>query len=228
MLKRRERGRRLWFAVALVAALGLFAGGLAFAASETIVAGPAESYSQAAYNTDQGEVVQFRDDGDSHNVTARQTGPDGQALFRTPTLSGGTAGVAGTQYLSAGDYAFFCTVHPTTMSGTLHVTGNGMPQARPSATLSLRSKKISKATKKGLLVAISTTAKVDGVSLVAKLGKAVIGKADGLSLSAGQQFAVLKLTKAGKAKLSKKSAASVTLIATIPFAAPATAKVKLT
>ncbi len=63
MLKRRERGRRLWFAVALVAALGLFAGGLAFAASETIVAGPAESYSQAAYNTDQGEVVQFRDDG---------------------------------------------------------------------------------------------------------------------------------------------------------------------
>jgi hypothetical protein len=69
---------------------------------------------------------------------------------------------------------------------------------------------------------------VDGASLVAKLGKSTIGKVDGLSLTAGQQFATVKLSKAGKSKLSKKSKASVTVTATIPFGTPATAKSKLT
>ncbi len=114
------------------------------------------------------------------------------------------------------------------MQATLVVTSNGAPQARPSATVSVRSKKLAKASKKGILVAINTTAKVDGASLVAKLGKATIGKADGLSLSAGQQFATVKLSKAGKNKLKKKSKASVTVIASIPFGSPASGKTKLT
>jgi plastocyanin len=228
VLMARDRLRRLGLLAGLAIAGVLFAGGLALAASETIVAGPTEAYSQAAYATDQGEVVQFRDDGGSHTVTARQTGPDGQALFRTPTLSGGTAGVGGTQFLSAGDYAFFCTVHPTTMSGTLHVTGNGTPQARPSASVSVRSKKLSKVSKKGVLVAITTSAKVDGASLVAKLGKTTIGTANGLSLAAGQQFATVKLSKSGKNKLKGKTKASVTVTATIPFGPPASGKSKLT
>lgn len=231
MLKRGTAGRRLAMAVALASLAAMAYVGIALAASDQIVAGPAESYDRQAtstpYNADQGDVVKFQDLGGSHNVTARQAGPDGKALFRTPTISGGTAAVDGTQYLSAGDYPFFCTVHPTTMSGTLHVTTNGTPQARPSATLTIRAKKIAKVVKKGIAVALNTSAKIDDVSLVAKLGKATIGKASDLSLAQGQVFETIKLSKAGKSKLRKKSTAKVSVTADIPFGLPATAKAKL-
>jgi plastocyanin len=227
-LKLRRTPRRLLFGLAVVAAGLLFAGGLAFAASQTIVGQADSTFSAPTYTTDQGEVVQFQVAGDTHNVTALQNGPDGQALFRSPTISGGTTGVQGTQYLSAGDYTFYCTIHPTTMQATLHVTGNGAPLARPSAQLSVRSKKLAKVSKKGILVAITTSAKLDDVSLVVKLGKATIGKADDLSLAAGQQFEKVKLSKAGKRKLRGKKKAKVSVTATIPFGSPAVAKSKLT
>jgi hypothetical protein len=38
----------------------------------------------------------------------------------------------------------------------------------------------------------------------------------------------VKLTKAGKSKLSKKSKASISVTADIPFGSPATGKAKLT
>jgi plastocyanin len=225
MLKR-ETGRRLWLAVAVAAFSAMAYAGFALAASDTIVGGPADTYSQATYNTDQGAVVQFQDLGGSHNVTARQNGPDGQTLFKTPTITGGTAGVDGTQYLPAGDYSFFCTVHPTTMHGTLHVTANGTPQARPAATVTLRTKTISKAIKKGLLVSVNASTAVGGATLTAKLGKATIGKTS-TSLASGAQTKTVKLSKAGKSKLGKKSSAKVSVTAEIPFGAPATAKAKL-
>jgi plastocyanin len=226
--KQRRTRKRLVFGLAVVTSGVLFAGGMAMAASDTVVAGPGEAYSASTYNADQGEVVQFRDDGGDHNVTARTNGPDGGALFLSPTISGGTASVQGTQYLPAGDYAFFCTVHPTTMSGTLHITGNGTPQARPTASVKVQSRKLAKVNKKGVQVAITSSAKVDGASLVAKLGKATIGKLSGVSLSAGQSFATIKLSKSGKSKLKNKSKASVSVVATIPFGSPATGKAKLT
>ena len=74
--------------------------------------------------------------------------------------------VDGTQFLSAGDYTFFCTIHPSTMQATLHVAGAGAPLARPSATVSLRTRTISKALKKGFLVGVNATTKDDGVSIV--------------------------------------------------------------
>jgi plastocyanin len=227
MLRRRTIGRRFGLAVALIAFGGMVWAGIALAVSDTIVAGPAESFSAATYSTDQGEVVPFQNLGGSHNVTARQNGPDGKALFRSETTTSGTTPVNGTQYLTASDYAFFCSVHPTTMQGTLRVTGAGTPQARPSATLTLRTKKISKALKRGLLVGINSSAKVDGASLVAKLGKTTIGKAAGLSWFAGQQAQVVKLTKSGKSKLRAKGKATVKVTADIPFGSPATAKGKL-
>lgn len=231
MLRRGTPGRRFWLAVALAALGAMTWAAFALAASETIVAGPAESFDHqttgnAPYTADQGSIVPFQNNGGSHNVTARQTGPDGKALFRSPTISGGTASVDGTQFLAAGDYPFFCTVHPTTMNGTLRVTGAGTPQARPSAALTLRTKTISKALKKGLLISINASTKVDGATLTAKLGKATIGKTTA-SLAAGAQTKALKLSKAGKSKLRKKSTAKVTVTAEIPFGSPATAKAKL-
>lgn len=228
VLKARDRLRRLGLVAGLVVAGVLFAGGIALAASQTIIGQTDNTFNAATYTTDQGEVVPLQVTGSSHNVTANQNGPDGKALFRTPTISSGTTGVQGTQYLSAGTYTFFCSVHPTTMQATLVVGPGGAPQPRPSATLAARTKKISQATKKGILVAITTTAKVSDVSLTVKLGKATIGTATNLALFSGQQFATVKLTKAGKSKLAKKSKATVTLTADIPFGSPASGKAKLT
>jgi plastocyanin len=226
MLKRGKTGRRAGL-IAALAALGVMACvGLALAASDTIVAGPAESFSLPAYNTDQGQVVQFQDNGGTHNVTARQTGPDGGPLFRSATISGGSTPVNGTQFLSAGDYAFFCTVHPTTMQGTLRVSSNGTPQARPSSSLKLKTKSIAQAIKKGLKVVMTPTTRIDGVTLTAKLGKSTIGKTT-LSLAEGFNSPVFKLSKAGKSKLRGRSAAKVGVTADIPFGSPVTAKGKL-
>jgi plastocyanin len=212
-------------AIVLVTAGVLLAAGLAFGAAPII--GTADNtYSAPSYTIDQGEVAQLQVTGSSHNATANQNGPDNKALFRSPTISGGTTGVNGTQFLSTGDYTFFCTIHPSTMQATLHVTGNGTPQARPHADLSLKSKKLSKAVKKGLLVQVTTNTKIDDVSLTAKLGKATIGKAM-VSLAAGQQFDLVKLSKAGKSKLRGRSTAKVTVTADIPFGSPASAKANL-
>ena len=224
MLKR-GTGRRWWLAVAVTAFAVMAYAGFALAASAPIVGQVDDTYTAATYTIDQGEVAQLQVTGSTHNATARANGPDNKPLFRSPTISGGSAGVDGTQYLSAGNYTFFCTIHPTTMQATLVVTGNGTPQARPSATAKLRTKSISKALK-GLMVQITSSAKIDGVSVTAKLGKATIGKATA-SLFAGSQTVRVKLSKAGKSKLRAKNTAKVTVTADVPFGSPAKAKANL-
>ncbi|MFL5906139.1 MAG: hypothetical protein ACJ75Z_00905 [Solirubrobacterales bacterium] len=228
MLRRRENRKRLRLILGLGVAGVLFAGGMALAAGQTIVGTAANTYDAPTYTTNQGVVVPFQVTGSTHNVTANANGPDGRALFRSPTISGGTAGVNGTQYLTAGTYSFICTIHPSTMQATLVVSANGTPQTRPHADLKLRSKKISKVTKKGLLVEVDTNTKIDGASLAASLGKTSLGKASDVSLAAGQQFVVIKLTKAGKNKLRGRNKATVVMSADIPFGSPASGKGKLT
>jgi plastocyanin len=231
MMKRvRERGTRslrgrIALAGGLVVAITLFAGGLAFAASETIIAQSDDGFSAATYTADQGEVVPLQVSGDSHNATARQNGPDGQALFRSPTISSGSAGVQGTQYLSAGDYAFYCSVH-LNMVATLHVTSNGTPQARPSSSIKLTRRSVSQTIKKGLKLNMTPTTRIEGVTLTAKLGKATIGKKT-TTLAEGFNAPVVKLSKAGKSKLRGKSSAKVSVTADIPFGSPVTGKAKL-
>jgi plastocyanin len=225
MLKR-GTGRRLWLAAAVAAFAAMAYAAAALAASDPIVGGPDESYSQATYNTDQGVVVQFQNLGGSHNVTARQNGPDGRALFRSPTTTGGPAGVDGTQYLPAGDYAFFCTVHPTTMQGTLHVTGAGSALPRPSATLAGKKTSVAKAIKKGVKVTVNAGTAVDGATLTARLGKTTVGKLT-TSLTPGSQTKTVKLNKAGKGKLRGKTKATLKVSADIPFGASAATSVKL-
>jgi plastocyanin len=227
MPRRGTVGRRLALVAAVAAIAAMVCTGIALAASDTIVAGPTDTFSQPSYNADQGSLVPFQNNGGSHNVTARQNGPDGGALFRSDITTSGTTPVNGTQYLTTGSYPFICTVHPTTMQGTLQVTGAGTPQARPSASLKVRTKTISKALKKGLLVAVNASASVAGAELVAKLGKTTIGKATGVSLAQGQQTKVVKLSKSGKSKLGAKGKATVKVTANIPFGSPATAKAKL-
>jgi plastocyanin len=216
-------GTRTWLAAGIAAAALLFAGGVAFAASGTIVGTGGDVYSPTDYSADQGEVSQLQVTGSNHNVTARQAGPDRKALFRSATITGGTTPVNGTQYLATGDYAFFCTIHPTTMNGTLHVTGAGSPVPRPQASLKLKRKSLSKAVTKGVLVSVNASARIDDATLTAKLGKATIGKAT-VSLAAGSQAELIKLSKAGRAKLAGRDTAKVTVTGEIPFGSPASAK----
>ncbi|HSD24295.1 MAG TPA: hypothetical protein VLB79_08225 [Solirubrobacterales bacterium] len=178
------------------------------------------------FTMDQGDRPTFSDGGaNQHNVTARQNGPDKKALFSTPTLNGGQqTTLDGTQYLTAGTYAFFCTIHPTEMQATLVVTGNGAPQARPSAAvMKLKTKTISKAIKKGLRVTTTPNTRIEGVTLTAKLGKSTIGKTT-VTLVEGFNSAVVRLSKSGKSKLRRKSTAKVAVTADIPFGSPVTAK----
>lgn len=220
--------RRIWLIAGLAVAALLFVTGMAFASSATIVATGGDVFTPTDYTADQGAGSSLQVTGGSHNVTARQDGPDGEALFRTPTITGGTIAVSGTQFLTAGDYQFFCTIHPSTMNGVLHVTANGTPQARPQATVTPTTRKLSKVVKGGLSVEINSTAKVDGAELVVKLGNTTIGTASPLSWFVGQQFDKVRLTKAGKNKLKRKRKATLTVTAVVPFGTPVSVKAKLT
>src|SRR5262245_34351884 len=205
------------------------ASGIALAANDQIVATD-NSFNLVNYSEDQGVVVSFKNAGPSnqHNVTASIQGPDGGALFRSGTISpGNTTSVQGTQYLGAGTYPFVCTIHPTEMQGNIVVTTNGTPQPRPQITLKLNSRRIDKVAKKGRLqVEVSSSAKVDGVTIEAKLGKTTLGKGT-FSLAAGLQVEVFKLSKSAKAKLARKDKATVLLNGNVPFGSPASAKGKL-
>jgi plastocyanin len=217
--------------LALVMGIGaaLLGTGVALAqTSEVIVANADETFSKAIYTADQGAVVQFQNNGGTHNVTARQNGPGGDPLFQSADTSGGaTTPVNGTSFLGAGDYAFYCMFHPDTMNATLRVTGAGTAQPRPQASLTLPRKSLSRAIKKGIAVSITANVPIDGVKLAAKFGKATIGKAT-VSLVAGSQIKLIKLSKAGKRKLAGRDTAKVTVLAEIPFSSPASAKAKLT
>lgn len=103
-------------------------------ADERIVAGPGNRYLSETVEIDQGERLTFlNQDVTSHNVRARQDGPDGGPLFGSPIIAGGEeAFVEGSQYLPTGSYAFYCTLHAF-MEGRLNVSTAGAPMPRPGS-----------------------------------------------------------------------------------------------
>ena len=159
--------------------------------------------------------------GGSHNVTATGDGPDGEALFRSETISGGTVPVNGTQYLGTGSYAFICTIHPATMSGTLNVAGTSL--ARPELSLEVKSGKLARVLRSG---EVKVKAKVSGGSgeeaeVTAAVGKREIAKPKS---TARTRVLKLKLTKQGRELLAKRGKAKVKARGSIEFGSPATAK----
>jgi plastocyanin len=229
MLRRGTAGRRIWLAVA-IAALGAMAyAGIALAADSITAAD--NSYNAPSYTMNQGEQPSFANGGaNQHNVTARQNGPDGKVLFSTPTLNGGqSATVDGTQYLTAGTYTFFCTIHPTEMQATLVVTSSGTPQARPHIDLRILSSKLAKVKKKAkILVQVTASTSVSGASVEARLGpNAILGRTGNLSLQQGAQTVAVKLTKRGKRELRPKTKARISVDGSVPFGQPASVKRKL-
>ncbi len=124
---RRGLGRGLAVAVlaSLVGATNAWADG-------TITAHPPNQFGSAVTTIDQGEKVTFQNmDIVGHDVTSNQTGDSGAPLFRSAFVGPGSSGpVEGTEYLTTGNYDFFCSVHPG-MEATLEVTSAGTPVPRP-------------------------------------------------------------------------------------------------
>lgn len=226
MLRPGIRGRRIAVALAAVSVGALTAASGAWAVAQPIVAAD-DFYTAATYTMDQGDKPAFQNTGvNTHDATARGNGPDGEPLFESPSMGTGTYVVNGTQYLTAGTYAFYCTVHPLSMSGNLAVSGAGTPVARPKIDVTVSSGSLSKAAGKGKLpVKVAALTQSDGVRLSAKLGKATIATQGAFNLVAGQtRKLTLKLSKSGKNKLKNRKSAKVSVTGTVPFGAPDTGK----
>jgi len=101
-------------------------------AEGTITARPPNQFGAAVTTIDQGEKVTFQNfDVAGHDVTSNQTGDTGAPLFRSAFIGPGASGpVEGTEYLTTGNYDFFCSVHPG-MEAVLEVTSAGTPVPRP-------------------------------------------------------------------------------------------------
>ena len=233
MLKRGTRtARRAIVAAAMAACGSLVVPGSALAAQQPVSATD-NTYSQPVpYLMDQGERLQFTNNGplNDHDVWSRLDGPDGKKLFISPTIKPANSTiVAGTQYLTTGNYQFFCNVHPFEMSGTLAVGPGGSPAARPDIEVTIAGSKLDKVASKGKLpVKVQALSQSDDVALELKLGKVLLASKANLDVPAGQtQKVTLKLSKAGKSKLAKKTKATVKLTGNVPFGSPDTAKKKL-
>jgi plastocyanin len=195
-----------------------------------VITNSGNTFAQATYRSDVGDLVQFQHSGSGapHNVTSTQSS-GGQPLFSSATISTGTTPVNGTQFLAPGTYPFICTIHPSTMQANLIVSGggtSGTPATKPDIELKIISRKLDKVVAKGKLVLeVQAITKSDNVSVTASLGKRTLGERTDLDLAAGQSVRVgLKLKRAVRRKLATLDKAKVTAQATVPFGDPDTAK----
>ena len=196
-------------------------------ADEQISAAPPNRYVNADVTIDQGERVTFAN-GDTvdHDVTARDKGPDGKALFASPLIGTGvTAPVSGTEYLTTGAYAFFCSIHPQ-MVGTLRVNSAGAPVPRPPGGgggppdrsapivgLKLLDGKLSAVRRRGAIRLRLTVDEAAKVGLTLRAGKKALGSRTVSPAGAAASTVSVKLTRAGKRIAARSRSLRVTLSA---------------
>jgi plastocyanin len=203
----------------------------AFGASETITTSTTCcAYSKGSFTIDRGTTATFQnqDPGASpHDVTAFDSGgAKNLPLFRTAEINGGQSTPEnGTASLGAGTYRFFCTVHPTEMTGQLVVT----PSASPTVAVAVLSRKIGPVAKSGKLkVKVSGLLPTNTVPLTARVGKKKLGSVRVTDLGAGASKTVkLPLSRAGKSFLSHRGSAKVKVTATPPGDQPVSAAQRL-
>jgi plastocyanin len=183
-------------------------------------------YESALYTMTQGEKASFNNTGPGipHNVTANAR-ISRQRLFRSKTITGdASAPVSGTQYLTTGDYTFFCSIHPT-MQATLQVTGSGTPVARPKISVAILSGQLAKVTNTGKArVRVKALTKSDNVALKLKLGSKPLASKSNIDLAPGQvRRLTLKLGRRARNRLAGKDQAKLKLVGSVPFGKTATA-----
>jgi plastocyanin len=214
-------------AVAGVATLGV---PQALGASETITTtNSCCSYGQASFTIDRGTTATFQnqDPGTSpHDVTAIDTGgKKNLPLFRTAEISLGQTPVNGTNSLAPGTYRFFCTVHPTQMSGQLVVT----PSASPTVSVKVVSKKLGPVASSGKLqVKLTGILAANKVPVTARLGKKKLGSTNVTDLAAGSSKKVkLPLSRAGRNAIRNAKSATIKVTAAPPGDQAVSAKQRL-
>ena len=203
-------------------------------ADQQIVAAPITRYVNPAVTIEPGEALTFanKDPLLPHNVTARDSAPEGSPLFSSATISGGAeAPVVGADALEPGTYAFYCTIHPAQMRGTLTVSGAAAePDTTPPA-LQARIDSSSLRTlqrRKALLATLTSDEAVTGTVTVRASGTTLARRT--VSLGPGATAVTLKLTTKGLRAVRRRSRASLTLTlsAEDEFGNPATASAKRT
>ncbi|MFN2615736.1 MAG: plastocyanin/azurin family copper-binding protein [Thermoleophilaceae bacterium] len=202
------------FVVPAILAAAALASAPAASADDVIHAAPTLRYSPSRVTIDQGEKVVFEnDDSVEHNVVSADYAPDGSRLFRSDTIGGGlSTSVSGTEYLTTGDYDFFCSLHRG-MRGVLSVTGAGAPLPRPQTPdttlpglklrLFTRSARTALA-RRSLLVHLKATEYVR-VAVVARARGRTIARRTAVVPRAGFRGARLRLTRRGR-KLLRRAA----------------------
>jgi plastocyanin len=223
MISAMRRPGRKAIAAGVGALLALGTATVAWGAPATIVAGNSEDYSQPQYIQSQGERSVFRnvEVGVAHNVTSNGRIGGGR-LFRSATIVGSASGtqapVSGTQYLTQGDYTFFCSVHPD-MEATLRVNGAGTPVRRPAFRLAILTRTLEKAQNTGRVrVKIRGLTKSENVTLHLRFGKRQLGTKRNVDVNPGQvRRPFIQLTRAGMARIAGREQAKLKLVGIVPF-----------
>lgn len=211
-------------AVALIAVIVVAVPAIA---DDTITARPTNQFGAATTTIDQGEKVTFRNnDIAGHDVTAKDKSEDGKPLFASDFVGPGQSGpVNGTEYLTTGNYDFFCTIHPG-MEARLRVTSAGTPVPRPdppSLAIKITSRKLGRVVNRGKLK-LKVTSAVGELKLTARFRKKKLGGASVDIARAGERSVTVRLSKKGRNALRGRSSAKVTVKGTVVDDAGQTAK----
>jgi plastocyanin len=212
-------GRNRLIVALAVAGAAAFGAAHALGASEPITTTTdCCNYGKASFTIDRGAVATFenQDPGvQAHDVTAIDTGGrKNLPLFRSAEINIGQTPVNGTNSLAPGTYRFFCTVHPTQMSGELVVT----PSGSPTVTVAILSSRLGPVASSGKLkVKLRGLLASNSVSLTARKGSRKLGSTRVSDLGAGASRTVkLPLSRAGRNLLSGRGAAKVKVTAAPP------------
>ena len=197
------------------------------AVAATITARPPNEFAASVTTIDQGEKVTLRNsDVAGHDVVAKGKSDDGKPLFQSDLVAPGSSGpVNGTEYLTTGDYDFFCSVHPG-MEARLKVTSAGQPVPRPDPPqlrIKIASGDLQRVVNKGKLKLKVDSSKGEA-KLTARFRKKKIGGATVEFDETEQRTVTLKLSRKGRDRLRGRSSAKVSVAGTVTDDAGQTGK----
>lgn len=210
MERMRRRGTRSALLVALTIAILAVGASVALGVVVKATGDDSLNYKQQTFTQPQGVHSTFEneDSGAMYQLVHSVASDDslgGNKLFASATTSpGNTAPINGTQYLTAGDYPFHCSVHPN-MQATLHVTSAGTPVARPDIEVTIKTKLLKAAQyRHGVRVQIEAATKSQNVKIRVEFeqtGNKAGFKKD-IDLSAGQsKFVRIRFSPAALIKV---------------------------